>query len=242
MGRPISKTTKFILALPRTLSATEVLSKAKASGHKTSESNIYRVRRLHGGSKATANKTATATPTAAPSSKPPQSKADFVRSLPASTPAKKVIAKAKAAGLSVSETYVYALRRSAKGGAKRKGTSVAAKPAAAASSKPNLPTKSDFVRGVSRSTTAKEVVAKAKAAGIKLDIQYVYKLRSRSKSGRRRVAVATQAPVVVAKTKTNGVHSSTEDLLRAVAAELGLGHALEILQRERAQVRAALGS
>jgi hypothetical protein len=43
-------------------------------------------------------------------------------------------------------------------------------------------------------------------------------------------------------TKTNGFHSSTEDLLRAVAAELGLGHAMEILQRERAQVRAVLGN
>ena len=105
MARPISKTTKFILALPRTLSAKEVLSKAKASGLATSESNVHRVRRLHRGKKATA--------------------------------------------------------------------------------KPAL--------------------------------------------------------VIRAKTKTNGASSSTEDLLRAVAAELGLGHALEILQSQRAQVRAVLG-
>jgi len=237
MARPISKTTKFILALPRTLSAKEVLAKAKASGHKTSEGNVHRVRRQHGGKRATAKKTSTATSTAAPSSKLPQSKADFVRSLPSSTPAKKVIAKAKAAGLSVSETYVYALRRSAKGGAKKK-----AKPASATSTKPNLSSKSDFVRGFSRGTAAKDVVAKAKAAGIKLDIQYVYKLRSRSKSIPRKVAVARAAPVAVTKMKTNGFHSSAEDLLRAVAAELGLGHAMEILQHERAQVTAVLGN
>jgi hypothetical protein len=245
MGRPISKTTKFILALPGTLSAKEVLSKAKASGHNTSEGNVHRVRRLHGGKKSTAKKTSTATPTAAPSSRLPQSKADFVRSLPSSTPAKKVIAQAKAAGLSVSETYVYALRRSAKSGTRKKATKGparrATKPASATSSKPTLPLKSEFVRGFSRSTTAKDVVAKAKAAGIKLDIQYVYKLRSRSRSGRKKVAVAKPAQVISAKTKTNGFHSSTEDLLRAVAAELGLGHALEILQSQRAQVRAVLG-
>jgi hypothetical protein len=54
MARPISKTTKFILSLPKTLSVREVLAKAKAGGMKTSESNIHRVRRLHRkGSKAT---------------------------------------------------------------------------------------------------------------------------------------------------------------------------------------------
>jgi len=172
MGRPVSKTTKFILGLPKSLSAKEVLKKAKASGHKTSEGNIYRVRRLHGAKKTTSS----------------------------------------------------------------------AAPTAGAPSKPNLSSKSDFIRGFSANTPAKEVVAKAKAAGIKLDIQYVYKLRSRSKPVRRTVAVAKPAQVTIARTKTNGVHSNAEDLLRAVAAELGLGHAMEILQHERAQVRAVLGN
>jgi hypothetical protein len=176
MGRPISKTTKFILALPRTLSAKEVLKKAKASGHKTSEGNIYRVRRLHGGQAA-----------------PPK----------------------KASGPAAAPKAV-------------EGTAAKS-------------TKSEFVRGLSRSTTAKEVVAKAKAAGIKLGLQYVYRIRSSSKSGRKRGAVAKPAQVTVASTKTLGAHPSAEDLLRAVAAELGLGHALEILQSQRAQVRAVLG-
>jgi hypothetical protein len=177
MARPISKTTKFILALPRTLSANEVLAKAKASGHKTSEGNIYRVRRLHGGNKA----------------------------------------KAKPAAAS-------------------------ANPSKAVGGTAARSTKSEFVRGFSRSTKAKDVVAKARAAGVDIDLQYVYKIRSRSSSGRKRVTVATPAQVIVAKTKTNGSHhSSTENLLRAVAAELGLGHAVEILQSERARVRAAFG-
>ena len=177
MARPISKTTKFILALPRTLSAKEVLSKATATGLKTSEGNIYRVRRLHEGKKAAA------TTAAAPRS-------------------------------TASGNAAKALK------------------------------KSDYVRGFSASTPAKDIVAKAKAAGIKLDIQYVYELRSRSKSKSAPRTFAVAKPTEVAKTKTNGFHSSTrtEDLLRAVAAELGLAHALEILQSERAQVRAVLGS
>ena len=174
MARPISKTTKFILALPRTLSAKEVLSKAKASGLKTSESNVHRVRRLHGGKKATAK---------------------------SATSPKEATAGNGAKAL----------------------------------------TKSDYVRGFSASTPAKDVVAKAKAGGVKLDIQYVYKLRSRSKATPRKVAVAKPARLIISNAKTNGFHSSTEDLLRAVAAELGLGNALEILQAERAHVRAVLG-
>ena len=137
MGRPISKTTKFILALPRTLSAKEVLEKAKASGLKTSENNVHRVRRVHRGPKA-ANKT-----------------------------------RAVAAGA------------------------------------PN-------------------------ALGARV-------IRSRSTPGRKRSAVAKPARTVVAATQANGSRAGVEDLLRAVAAELGLGRALEILQSQRAQVRAVFG-
>jgi hypothetical protein len=172
MARPISKTTKFILALPNTLSAKEVLSKAKASGHKTTESNIYRVRRLHGGKTGAAKKTSGAS----------------------ASPAKR-----------------------------------------ASTSGDKSTTKSDFVRSVSASTPAKDVVAKAKAAGIKLDIQYVYKVRSRPKG--TKVSRSVQAD---ATTKANGAHSSTEDILRAAAAELGLGRAMGVLQSQRARVSAVL--
>jgi len=51
MARPISETTTFILSLPTTLPAKEVLAKAKARGIKTSENNVHRVRRIHGRSK-----------------------------------------------------------------------------------------------------------------------------------------------------------------------------------------------
>lgn len=46
------------------------------------------------------------------------SKADFVRSQPADVPAKEVVAAAQAAGMSISENYVYTLRYEAKKAAK----------------------------------------------------------------------------------------------------------------------------
>lgn len=58
------------------------------------------------------------------------SKADFVRSLPNDLPVREVLAKAKEAGLSISETYAYGVRAAGKNkgakGAKgvRKGRSV----------------------------------------------------------------------------------------------------------------------
>jgi hypothetical protein len=114
MARPISKTTKFILALPRDLPAKEVLAKAKASGFKTSESNVHRVRRLHGSaSKAPAAAAAAVARNAAPSGKG-QKKSEFVRSFSVQTPAKDIVAKAKASGVHLDLQYVYKIRSRAK--------------------------------------------------------------------------------------------------------------------------------
>jgi hypothetical protein len=132
MARPISKTTQFILTLPKTLPAKEVLAKAKARGIETSENNVHRVRRLH------------------------------AAAAPAKTPAS----------------------GSASGGSKA--------PASA------TPTKSDFGRQFRLDKPAKELVAVRRTG------------------------------------------SSADDLLRAVAAEIGLGRAVDILQSERARVRVAL--
>jgi hypothetical protein len=175
MARPISKTTKFILALPKTLPAKEVLAKAKASGLKTSESNVHRVRRLHGG-----------------------------RSKASSNGAVHIVAKT--------------------------GSSVAKAP------KQKALRKSDFVRSLSATTPAKAVVAKARAAGIKLDLQYVYKIRSRSKPAAARVSVPRASSARAVPARASRLSSSVEGILRALAAEIGLGRAVEILQGERARV------
>jgi hypothetical protein len=138
MARPISKTTKFILSLPKTLPAKEVLAKAKARGIETSENNVHRVRRLR-----------------------PVVAAKGRSNEPAGTPAKQVVEKAKAAGIP--------------------------------SPKP---------------TAAKSLSVRAKVPG---------------------AAIKVGA-------------SSADELLRAVAAELGLARAVDILQKERARVQAVLGS
>jgi hypothetical protein len=194
MARPISDTTTFILSLPTSLPAKEVLAKAKARGIKTSENNVHRVRRIHGRSR-------------------------------------KAIAKAQAGG----------------------AAPVAPKPAALPVGPRVAPTKSSFVRGFPLNTPAKQIVQKAVAAGIELDVRYVHKVQSRSKPTAAKktpvkpVAVATAAKAhvsparsAVASTSTSAP-SSVEALLRAIAAEIGLGRAVEILQGERASVRAVLG-
>ena len=55
-----------------------------------------------------------ASKTSAPSTAKPQSKTAFVLSQPAGLSAKEVSAKAKAAGLAITEAYVYTIRSSAK--------------------------------------------------------------------------------------------------------------------------------
>jgi hypothetical protein len=112
--------------------------------------------------------------------------------------------------------------------------------------------KSDFIRSQPTSLSAPEVVAKAKAAGIKFSTQLVYNVRNGSKgrkgtakksstkvtqrAARRTTTPRKAAPVPRPITNTR----SAEDLLKAVAAEIGLGRAIEQLQGERARVRAIL--
>jgi hypothetical protein len=85
--------------------------------------------------------------------------------------------------------------------------------------------------------TAKEVMAKGRAASIKLTESYIYNVRgaAKKKGGRARGRVAGSANAA-------GVAGSIETLLRAVAAEVGLGRAIDVLAAERARVRAAIGA
>src|SRR5271154_6143886 len=99
------------------------------------------------------------------------------------------------------------------------------------------PSKSDFIRSQPTSVSAAEVVKKGKAQGIKFSPQLVYNVRRGSKATKgqaKKVATAT----------TNAAPKSpatkAEDLLRAVAAEIGLGRAVELLEADRARVHAVL--
>lgn len=117
---------------------------------------------------------------------------------------------------------------------------------AAKKNTPHGQSKAAFVRSLPSTTPAKEVVAKAKTAGIDLDVGYVYNIRSTSKSSAKKKSAKAKA---AAPHATNGAAikstrdlSATESLLRAVGAEIGLGRAIQILEAERERVRAVLGS
>jgi hypothetical protein len=167
-------------------------------------------------------------------------KSEFIRKLPATLSVREVVAKAKAAGIKFDERYVYRIR--ALGRSKRKG---AAKPGLARTGARNVAsvpagpkpttTKAAFVRSLPSTIPAKAVVAQAKAAGMKLSTTYVYIVRAAAKENRGLVRVGRSVPRPIATT------SSAESLLRAVAAEIGLGAAIEILAGERARLRAVIG-
>jgi hypothetical protein len=80
--------------------------------------------------------------------------------------------------------------------------------------------------------SAAEVIAKGKVEGIEIGHSLVYMVRGRTHKKARRTGASVPRPITTS--------SSAEDLLRAVAAELGLGKAIEILAGERARVRAVL--
>jgi hypothetical protein len=96
--------------------------------------------------------------------------------------------------------------------------------------------KSAFVRALPANMPAKDVVEKAKAQGMKISVAYVYSIRTAAKAGARR------AGTIDGSGKSFGGGGRVEDLLRAVAAELGLSRAIGLLQAEQAKVRAVLGN
>jgi hypothetical protein len=108
---------------------------------------------------------------------------------------------------------------------------------------PSAGSKASWVRA-HPNLSPKEVVEKAAAAGIKFGVHYVYNVRRHQKSGagnRRREARTLVERKGAAVPRPITTASTAESLLKAVAAEIGLGQALEILAGERARVRAAIG-
>jgi len=206
----------YIRSQPESLTAAQVVEKAKEAGIKISGNLVYMVRGAKGSKtvakkaatpkKATPKKTAAKTsatktsPKKSPKSASPkkgaQSKADFVRANPGAS-VKDIVAKALFDGIEISENHVYGVRASDKKvGAKKRAAKKLAK-------------------------TATPVVTKKPTATPK------------------KAASTSKPPVASNGTRLSG--SSVEDLLKAAAAELGLGRALEILAGERARVRAVIG-
>jgi hypothetical protein len=177
-----------------------------------------------------------------PKTNAPISKSDFIRQQPASLSAAEVVAKAKAAGIKFAPVLVYKVRGRAK--AKRstakKASAVVTTAPTAASTKP-AQSKSAFIRSLPSSTPAKEVVKQAKALGMKLTESYIYNVRGAAKkAAKAKRAAGSPAVSTVANGGGSRVSTSAENLLKAVAAEIGLGPAIEILAGERARVAAVI--
>jgi hypothetical protein len=147
-------------------------------------------------------------------------KSAFIRNLPAETSAADVVAKAKAAGLTLTPAFVYAVRSKSK--AKSGGAPQGARTRAARGGKPSA---SDFVRTQPATLAASDVVAAGAKQGLKFSTNLVYAVRSAAgkKSGGKRGAGRR-----VAKAASNaaaGLHAT----FRKLALDLGLNRAREAL-------------
>jgi hypothetical protein len=180
-------------------------------------------------------------------SKTTSSKSAFVRGLPASMPAKEVVAKAKAAGLTLSDRYVHVIRSIAKRAA-RNGHTALKTPRRGG--RP-ISSKRTFVLSLPASMPAADVIKRARAEGMQLTTNYVYKIRSRG-------AAANEAALTLNVTGTgkngrlnrgrvlsdiarsarsaNGANHHDEHFV-ALVLDVGLARAAALLERVRARVQ-----
>ena len=167
----------------------------------------------------------------------PVSKSAFVRSLSASMPAKEVVAKAKSAGLKISDRYVHVIRSIAKRAAKH-GNGIAAGPRRGG--RP-ISSKRTFVLSLPSSMAASEVIERAKAQGMTLTTNYVYKIRSRGAAANGRMSSAPPAAPAKAlrgarragqSAPTNG----QEERFVALVLDVGLSRATVLLDQLRDRV------
>jgi hypothetical protein len=193
----------------------------------------------------------------------------FIRTFPRDTPIAVVIAKAKAKGFTTTKSNVSRVRRDMSRSGKPAASAGPARPAAApapAAPKASAPvapakagapsgaqvSKSQFIRNQPFTLPAAAVVARGKAAGHSFDTALVYKVRGRVKGKPKASKASTASPAVVhaatpppspvrAPSNRPDVHA-VEEILKAVAAEIGLPRALQVLESERARVRAVIGA
>jgi hypothetical protein len=160
---------------------------------------------------------------------------EFIRLQPSTLSAADVVRKGKGAGLSISPGLVYEVRRKAKKAAAKTITTSPAR-----TSKMPAVSKADFVRTRGH-LSPREIVEDAKAAGLKFEVQYVYNVRKQdAAAGKKTESRATTVRRSIAVPRPIASTSKAESLLKAVAAEVGLARAIEVLQGERARVRAVI--
>lgn len=180
------------------------------------------------------------------------SKSAFVRGLPASMPAKEVVAKAKAAGLTLSDRYVHVIRSIAKRAARNgSGSSKAVR----RGGRP-ISSKRTFVLNLPPSMPAAEVIKRARGEGMKLTTNYVYKIRSRGAAAHGSGAVhgadgarrgngngkalsrkGAAAAIVRSARGSNGHNNNHDEHFVALVLDVGLARAAALLEKVRARVQ-----
>jgi hypothetical protein len=112
--------TKFVLGLPRELSAKQVVDEAKKQGITITEAHVYKIRSTAKtkGPKGAASKGASRGNAKAAGGA--LSKRDFVLSFGPDTKASEILRKAKEAGIGLSKAYLYTIR-SAGGASQKRG-------------------------------------------------------------------------------------------------------------------------
>lgn len=180
-------------------------------------------------------------------SKTPSSKSAFVRGLPASMPAKEVVAKAKAAGLTLSDRYVHVIRSIAKRAA-RNGHTALKTPRRGG--RP-ISSKRTFVLSLPASMPAADVIKRARAEGMQLTTNYVYKIRSRGAAANEATLTLNVAgngkgarlnrgrvlsDIARSARSANGTNHHDERFV-ALVLDVGLARAAALLERVRARVQ-----
>jgi hypothetical protein len=121
--KPYGNKTKFVMGLPRDLSAKQVVEKAKQNGITITEAHVYKIRST---AKSKPAGKAPGKPGRPPKSASPGdltglSKREFVLRFGPETPASEILKKAKEAGLGLSKAYLYTIRSSNGSSQKRGG-------------------------------------------------------------------------------------------------------------------------
>jgi hypothetical protein len=171
------------------------------------------------------------------------SKSDFIRSQPVSLTVSEVVEKARESGIKIHPNLVYKVRGRSVAKRPKKAANERSRGASNGAARRRAESKAAFVRAHS-DLSPKEIVEKAKTAGVDLDAGYVYNVRASQRSTRNTMGVAKKAAKAAA---TAYVHlppvpptTNEEELLKIIAAEVGLARAIDLLQGERARVRAIL--
>jgi hypothetical protein len=132
--------------------------------------------------------------------------------------------------------------------ASKKKTAAKAKKSGSTQTKSPYGTKTAFVMGLPREMSARDVVSKGKAQGIKLSEAHVYKIRSTSKApapkgaGRKAAAAPAKAKGRAAKAapaRKGGKAESGSGEARFIAAalDLGLSRASQLLSKLKGKLK-----